>query len=625
MSENQNAQVWNQYAQNSISGTNISMAYLIMIVAHLIDHALFQLSYSQPRLLFQFLVAAVFILILLQDRDEKMHTFMGILLVGMLFFLLSNLALQMFPSGQFALGGWLIRILFIVVPFVIISILFKKTTNEKFKPNIGIMGLFFYVAFALPFISELVHTNQILQGVGGGVIGIGFQLPFEFLIVVLPAWMWYLNSLEVHGSKASKAIPSIVRFIEIVAILILVLSVIAANYVAVDSENTGGYGGDYLGVAKDFFLSGYDAAVSAILGRSEEFQQQAALALDFEGDVEQGAEANVGLTVERLQQSQQRLVQGSEAAFFTTLQLRSFGTNVPVTITCNAVNVRGRPIFEGIVSNPSFVANDFRNYDITCRFPFLPGGEQYTVNLETQFDYVVSAYLRRFFVREGLLDQFRGSNVPPETLFFQQYNIRDTNTVSIHTRGPISLHLNTPNVVEELRQTAGDRSRFRLQLGLRNEPRWEGRLYAINMVLISLPVGFEIARGGTSQTSNLLCTTGSFESNISQMTFDECQNMREPFSQLDCQNYVHYKIEPVDRFAAESISVEYERARTQEVVFACDIEALNTNEILGNAAFSMHSFRSRVAYTYENKQSVSLRVEEPDVRDRIIVPDIESL
>ncbi len=630
MSQANNQQYTNPIMQQYASGVDafrLTLLFILTAIVHYFDHHYFGLQYSTTRVAVYIMITLLVLFGINTDNRQRMHTIITLFLIWGLFFLFVSLLLNALPFelNVFSWGDWIVRVLFVIVPFVIISIFMKKFTGERFQPDYPILMLFFYTAFALPFIAEFLQTNQLLQTFGGSLIGFGLQTPLEFFIVVIPAWFWYLNTITVSltSSSFAKLFPSLMRFIQFIAILILTISIIASNYVAIESDNVGGYVGSPFTVAKEFFLSGYDAAVMVISERTELFQNQTRRALDFEGEVEQGAQVNVGLTLERLQQSQQRFVQGQEIAFFTTLQARSFGTNIPVRIGCIANDAAKKSEFTGIVNRPEFQARDFVNTDVTCRFAFLPKN-QYTVDVTANFDYIGSAYLRRYFTREGLLGQFQNQGASPTDALFAQYQITDRDPRSVYTRGPVSLHLSTPNIVEELLQSGGDRTKFRLQLGIKNEPQWGGRIYAINNVLLSIPIGFQLATGGTTQTGGLFCTTGGFESNITLLSQSECQSMREPFSDLDCENYYHYKITPVSKSAAESVQVPFEQIRAQELVMSCDIEALTPNEILSGSAFSIDTFRARVAYSYEMQQKLTFRVNEPN-SDDLIVPDIESL
>jgi hypothetical protein len=215
---------------------------------------------------------------------------------------------------------------------------------------------------------------------------------------------------------------------------------------------------------------------------------------DFQTQVENAQEADVGLTIDKIEGVSQQIFTHNSITLFSSIHGKTLDHIIPVNLSCVAYanTDKKNPFAKGIVKNNEVEITSIQSRPFICEFPAgtLKKGS-YTIEFNAEFPFVTSSYITRYLIDNdrSLALQSQGIDV------FKQYGIEDTNPVSIFTPGPIKIGVSTLDPLIALENNKASDVYLRMKI----EPNsgWDGELLDINTFTFFLPKGFEVAREGT--------------------------------------------------------------------------------------------------------------------------------
>lgn len=334
------------------------------------------------------------------------------------------------------------------------------------------------------------------------------------------------------------------------------------------------------------------------------------LGFELDAQVERGAVSQLGITIDPIKAGQTQVYQDREALFTSIIKGNSLDSTVNVYAYCNA-KISGSE--NSGLENGSLTKSEFEirgtgalNQDLVCKFnsrSFKPS-TTYDVTIGAKYDFVTSAYVRRYFVKNGLVTNI-GASQTFDNAFYEYFKISDRSQTSLYTKGPVQLALGITNPVIELQSSSQPPIEFTFYVEIKNAQNYKGKIDTVRRVLLSIPPGFSIP--GT--IPELQCSTGNFVGYWEYVTPESCETSTDEFLQnIDCSDYRNF-IFSVNESSQKVLASL--KAPQQDVTFTCQVQAISPQEILAASPYAVKSFRSRVDYKYDVNQFNSFTVKAP--------------
>jgi hypothetical protein len=508
---------------------------------------------------------------------------------------------------SFVSGDPILRLLF-YIGFYFTYYQFAEQSFKKFRKQIiffSFLGIFGH--FILGLLERLFSFVPFMESFLPAIATIFFF--FGYLSPIF-------RVLGIHHDAGH----GFAKFIEVVVlsfiVLIIILSVFDSFKEAVDPIDYGFLGGAVssqelsaigrgVNRALEFTFDLKDVIVDSarnIKNTTRNFVNESYNSLTYEEQVDENAGvAALGLSLVDFVFSNQdhKYLQGDAVSAFVTVEAKSLDTPIDVLASCSAIKNKDETV-EGRINTPEFSVYDLEIRDLSCSFPkdtFQEKGKSHKVSITTQFNYVTSSYLRRYFMDRDAFSNLRRGDVDP----IAHFSISKEDEHSKFTNGPISLAL----IKNGLLQTLDDsQNSFSLRLGLDVNRKFAGQagvLRQISSLTFSLPDGLSVGRApdGTydcTQSFNLL-DTGSCVATCGQNL--GCVE--------DCGTYKIYALNP------ESIDYVGKNGNiyvSLPFTMSCEIDVDSPRAILGNGPYGIQNFRSQASYTFELTSESAFSVQE---------------
>jgi hypothetical protein len=607
-----------QSVGNAVTGTaryafggaskNAFMLYFLIIIAHILDFFVWNFTPNHLRVV-MYLWITWLILILIGQKNQKFATSFALIIAALFQSTVSILIFQdySFSFSAFSLSQYTTQALLAYsywIGAIVIGIILLKKFNQEI--DYSYVFVFLWIVAILPYIRGWTVVWDLLATPFLG----GMQTFFEIFLYVLPAFWWFLGSKDITPPRIMSICMNIILVALMLAFIVSNISTIAAG----GNQALLANGIDSVSILQntaDFFVNSYQQG-SIVFAQTYNQTKEGivsevdrAKGKDFESNVEQANLRSVGLSLGDIQISPDKPKVGDFITFSSRLEVKSFDSPVSAIANCTVSNSILRPRFEvkGTMVQDTFFIRDYANNFIVCRLDRNQISEEksgYTVNMSAQFNYVASAYLRRYFLKPGQLRQFPSSGTTittPEAQFFSYYGLGAVPTQSTRTNGPVDLAIRTPNVVVEL-EDRFEQQPFLLEVGLESARiNWKGQLQKVHQVIVSVPKEFEVLRDVTNQ-DRYECNDGATNSKIEVLTGAACSAFRPNYdvADLNCDHYDHIVFTPQNNEV------------NKDVVFSCFIRPVGVTALLEGSPYAQVSFQARASYQYHLQQSKTFTV-----------------
>ncbi|HLP79939.1 MAG TPA: hypothetical protein VK158_04855 [Acidobacteriota bacterium] len=588
-----------------ISQSTVWLLFILSFCVHVLDALMFRFEHSAIRIAVHLLIGLFFISSLVTDGHKKSPTMILMLVSLLLVFMFSGF-LAMF-GASFVFQSYLEPLAMVMIILVIQSYHTFPLLN-RWEYDTGIITTFLLTIFAVPNITNI--TSFFLDK---------WAVPIS--AIVFPLWLYYLVFFEPNAT-----VPPAIRWITVLALLFLfvptLVTIVNTNY---ERGQTGITQLEFSlfkarvdeslvqtkALATSFSATMQKSIVNLINGSKNGFNRQidSATGREFESQVERGVNLDVGVSMVPIKLSQPVVYQDKPVQLLSTLDVKTLELPISLVVYCSATSSDKKQMIFGKLKRSSFMVTNSLLQELVCDFSegsFKPKSSQ-TGKIEVVYNFSTSAFVKRFFLKNGLRAQIAEPGVPFENSFYSKYEISDTNTKAIYTKGPVDIAIDIGSPVNELASIGSTSvNDYTLRMQIKNSVMSKGQIDTIRGVLIAIPLGFTL-------TEPTECTVGALKGTFMYLAQDDCEAEQQDktnsfYAGLNCAEYNHFVLTIPN---GQSVRVDPGKSRQQEMYITCPIRADNPSEILEGNPFSIQSFRARVAYTYVIDQSTSFSVADP--------------
>jgi hypothetical protein len=593
---------------------NALLLYIMVIAMHFFDFFIWGFTPNHMRVLI-YLWVVLLILWQIGQKNQKIGTSLVLVFVALFQSAISAIifsdynftALKSFSLSMYNMSTLLNYSYWI--GFIILGLLLLKKMNQEIE--VSYVFVYLYLVAILPYLRGWAVVWDLLATPFFG----GVQTFVEIFLYIIPPLWWFLGSKEVVPPRFLSVLMNIGLILLLLIFLFSNFSAIAAG----GNQALMAQGIDSVSLLRnvgELVVSSYEQGrVVLTTGYNQTRDQfntelRRAQGKDFESDVERANYRSVGLSLGDIQISPDKPKVGDIITFSSRLEVLSFDTPVRATANCSVANTIIKPPFRvnGNIVQETFFIRDYANNFVVCRLNRNEISEPksgYTVNMSIEFDYVASAYLRRYFLKPGLLRTLPSGGTTvynPESLFFSTYGLGTVPKQSTRTNGPVDLAIRTPNVIVEL-EDGIEQSPFLIEVGLESaRVNWKGQLQEAHQIILSVPKEFEVLRDEINP-EKYECNDGGTVSRIEILAGPSCSAFNPSYDvpDLNCDHYDHIVFTPMNRQVGK------------DLVVSCFIKPRDSRSLLQDASFAQVSFQARAAYKYQLQQSKIFSVAEPPV------------
>ena len=488
--------------------------------------------------------------------------------------------------------------------------------NELSK---AVLFLFFSLVYYAIFQSSGVRfKDSFKSSFYWFLISIFVPFGISFIIIYLPVYLVeFLTILKIlclcgplwmsiaHRSEGK--IVSVLEALLIIAVLFLLISPVWT----IISAQQGFFSSVVSAEDRTILIQTFDRAKElalqipgAIRGGISEARESASDAINrthnyvltgrsFEEEVDANTQSgSLGLNFRSLDFSslQGQYKEGEEVSAWAVLEAASLDRPIPVSTFCK-INPKRNPFFAR-TNIESFTAYTFDLRDIICTVPrgTFEGQGTHELRIFADFEYVTSGYLKRFFISQDDLTEFRLNNIDP----LRYYNVNAPSfEFGRFTSGPIKLEVIKNNVLQGI-----DVSGTSFIVGLRIDRNLnfnrEGVLKNMSLLVLGIPEGFRVVRDTAGEFS---C---SGVTGVEVMSQDDCEIGCRMGGSIDqrciseCRSYTNYLLTVPVTVDAENNNQPYVRT---PLLVSCTVES--RGNIFDSAPFIEKSFRAYAEYTYQ--------------------------
>lgn len=582
------------------SGTFKIFLFLCLYLAfHFIyDAGLFHFKYTFFRSLIHLVVAILAITLIPHDTSSKGKSIMMLTLYFGLSSLIYDLLLQHVTvlSPEMAVFGVGVTLLFI-----------HLSLGQRLNAMNPAVFYFIISAYFLPFLGNL---SQLFTMLNLGTEGFGelIHLFDTFLSPLLfPPYLVYVL-FGVHYSKT----PLLITFITIIYILFIVYSVFQiSGGTYLQEVEAGGISEqsratfmtqwtDFKVWARQTFWTG---PINAFTTQKNETTRLLTGA-PIQTEIERGSLRDVSVKLGQIEFTTSKNFAQDVHIFTSDISIKSVDDPLKVALTCKAVSAPLK--ISGAVGIPLYANARTIEDTVVCTFDEgeLTGKKTYGIFVGAQYNYSASAYVERYFVRDGYLNRYKYSDTSPQEQFYAENELPLSGPRSTRTKGPVELNIDAGSDIINLNVDGLNWAKFPLIIQIQNDNMtFDGTIKNIHSVRISLPQSFEIAQKITSSSDELDCKTSGFGGVVKKV---ECAD-----ETLDSPSLVHSalcKLSNTYEFIPNTFTfIEPSEAYGSGVQLICTIQqAEDADTVLKGSPFAIESFYAEVDYEYYTEQKLSI-------------------
>ncbi len=341
----------------------------------------------------------------------------------------------------------------------------------------------------------------------------------------------------------------------------------------------------------DYLVTGYNRFTTTIkkipakLKDSYEDQLEYATGGYYRGQVEENAEAPLGVFIENIITSSDRYFQDESIIIWADLKARTLKDPIGIIMNCTTGEEATKK--DGEIKPDYFEDKEIQfnisaaeEEGIQCKLPNHEPGT-HTVRLSAEFNFETMAYLKTYFMDVERMRALRRDEIDP----LEQYGITEKSPVAVHTKGPVKIGLGTN---DQLPIGLGEDYIQKPRLGITIENEWNGKIKDIDKLIIQIPKSMQLEPTDESTFCN-----GWFEA----------VDPGELADVMKDDNYVAYSLNSAGK---KTFKFPIERFETIRCII--EIDRSSIRDVLGNTPIATHYYRADVKYTYFVEKTKSIKV-----------------
>ena len=316
-----------------------------------------------------------------------------------------------------------------------------------------------------------------------GVLFFFQQLPLQLITVVstIILFGFFIVAFLLLGHESTKMEGGV----WLVLYIFLVIGVWFGTFPGVEKQSVIGKG---VTIMRESILRIPQSASLALRGFQRAYEQELAYAKgDYAASqIDEDAKRDLGVRMEELAQSEERLFEGAPVSFYTAVKAEALDKPVNIIASCEIddqnVELLGCETKENSACKITVEGKETTSLD--CVAESLQAGT-HTAKISADFDFTTRSYLPVYLMEKNKLRELKRRGLDP----LKGYDVKAP--VATTTRGPVRVGVAVSEQPVGIGLQAGEPGPT-IAVTIDNE--WEGEVKAINSVILFLPRGIRITK-----------------------------------------------------------------------------------------------------------------------------------
>jgi len=384
-----------------------------------------------------------------------------------------------------------------------------------------------------------------------------------------------------------------------------------------------------LGETKDAFFSGLQN-----IQQSWQLSLRRQIQYAITGKVEENQYEALGVYLDDVKAAQSKFYTDEDVVIWGIVRARTLDDPINIKVGCFEGDREDNKFANLVHPDKKFTVFTLEEQDFACTFrpkTFASGSK--TITTFADFNFETLAFLKVYFMDRERLRAMTRQNQDP----FDEFNIKDKTPKSVYTNGPVEIGIETTSPLIGVSENY--LALPRLRLSIQNRPEWQGKIKALNELILLFPKGVELSDPANDCVNRKFelykvetCKEKSCEEFVKNQCLEVCKGYGEGTNEFntckeicddehdqcleECdflfqgegEDYLGYSLAQEEK---EEINKKLEEGGffdQADMSFSCRFNA-RPKEVLGNSPLTTKSLRVKVRYNYSVEKPISVRID----------------